>query len=97
MTIDTRKKKTTTTTTNLVEPFVESSSLTWSNVSLDLKGSHAMHSDLALIAVQEIRLKGRDTSRQMQAAATGPCDKSLREYYLQTKSLRHGACSVHTQ
>ena len=40
-------------------------------------------------------LRSNETRRQV--AATGLCDKSLRVYYLQNKSLRHDACSVHTQ
>ena len=32
-----------------------------------------------------------------QVAATGLCEKLLRVYFLQNKSLRHEACSVQTQ
>ena len=39
----------------------------------------------------------RPEHNRRQVAATGLCDKLLRVYYLQNKSLRHHLCSVHTE
>ena len=53
-------------------------------------------SNLACLPSLVLRpLRPRHTRRQV--AATGLCDKWLWVYYLQNKSLRHDACSVHTQ
>lgn len=48
--------------------------------------------------IREIDTSGlRPGHNKRQGAATGLGDKLLHVYYLQNKSLRHAACSVHTQ
>ena len=47
-------------------------------------------------AWRSLKYKGRDTLGD-KVAATCLCDKFLHVYYLQNKSLRHDACSEHTQ